>query len=31
VEAHVVEHHGSSRDRLIAEADTWRASFAAKA
>jgi ribulose-phosphate 3-epimerase len=31
VEAHVIEHHGSSRDRLIAEADTWRASFAAKA
>jgi ribulose-phosphate 3-epimerase len=31
VEAHVVEHHGSSRDRLIAEADAWRATFAAKA
>jgi ribulose-phosphate 3-epimerase len=31
VEAHVVEHHGSSRDRLIAEADAWRASFATNA
>jgi ribulose-phosphate 3-epimerase len=31
VEAHVVEHHGASRDRLITEADTWRASFATKA
>jgi ribulose-phosphate 3-epimerase len=30
VEAHVIEHHGSSRDRLIIEADAWRASFAAK-
>jgi ribulose-phosphate 3-epimerase len=31
VEAHVVEQHGSSRDRFIAEADAWRASIAAKA
>ena len=31
VEAHVIESHGSSRDRLIAEADAWRASFATKA
>jgi ribulose-phosphate 3-epimerase len=31
VEAHVIERHGSSRDRLIAEADAWRASFATKA
>ena len=31
VEAHVIEHHGSSRDRLVAEADAWRASFATKA
>jgi ribulose-phosphate 3-epimerase len=31
VEAHVIEHHGSSRDRLLAEADGWRASVAAKA
>jgi ribulose-phosphate 3-epimerase len=31
VEAHVLENHGSSRDRLIAEADAWRASFATKA
>ena len=31
VEAHVVERHGSSRDRLLAEAEAWRASFATKA
>jgi ribulose-phosphate 3-epimerase len=31
VEAHVVEQHGSSRDRFIAEAEAWRASIAAKA
>jgi ribulose-phosphate 3-epimerase len=31
VEAHVIEHHGSSREMLLAEADTWRASFATKA
>jgi ribulose-phosphate 3-epimerase len=31
VEAHVIEHHGSSRDRLVGEADAWRASFATKA
>jgi len=30
VEVHVIEHHGASRDRLNAEADTWRASFATK-
>jgi ribulose-phosphate 3-epimerase len=30
-EAHVVEHHGHSRDRLLAEAEAWRASFATKA
>ena len=31
VEEHVAEHHGATRDRLLAEADTWRASFASKA
>jgi ribulose-phosphate 3-epimerase len=31
VESHVTDHHGSTRDRLLAEADDWRASFAAKA
>jgi ribulose-phosphate 3-epimerase len=31
VEAHVVEHHGASRDRLFDEAEAWRASFATKA
>jgi ribulose-phosphate 3-epimerase len=31
VEAHVIEHHGSSRDRLVLEADAWRASIATKA
>lgn len=31
VEEHVIEHHGATRDRLLAEADTWRASFASKA
>ena len=31
IEAHVIEHHGSSRDRLMAEADVWRASFAPNA
>jgi ribulose-phosphate 3-epimerase len=31
IEAHVIEHHGSSRDRLMAEADAWRASFATNA
>jgi ribulose-phosphate 3-epimerase len=31
IEGHVIEHHGSSRDRLVAEADAWRASFATKA
>jgi ribulose-phosphate 3-epimerase len=31
VEQHVVEHHGRSRDRLLAEAETWRTSFAAGA
>ena len=30
VEAHVVEHHGATRDRLIQEADVWRASFATR-
>ncbi len=30
VEAHVVEHHGATRDRLIQEADAWRASFATR-
>jgi ribulose-phosphate 3-epimerase len=27
VEKHVVEHHGASRERFLAEAETWRASF----
>jgi hypothetical protein len=27
VEEHVVEAHGSTRDRLLAEADAWRATF----
>jgi hypothetical protein len=27
VERHVVESHGASRERLLAEAETWRASF----
>jgi ribulose-phosphate 3-epimerase len=31
VEAHVVEHHGTTRARLLAEADAWRASFASNA
>ena len=31
VEAHVVEHHGGTRERLLAEADTWRATFPAAA
>jgi ribulose-phosphate 3-epimerase len=31
VEKHVIEHHGATRDRLLSEADTWRASFAGKA
>jgi ribulose-phosphate 3-epimerase len=31
VESHVIDHHGPTRDRLLAEADDWRASFAAKA
>ncbi len=31
VEAHVIDHHGSTRERLLAEADAWRASITAKA
>ena len=31
VEAHVVEHHGATRARLLQEADAWRASFATPA
>ena len=31
VEAHVIDAHGPSRDRLLAEADAWRQSFVAKA
>lgn len=31
VAKHVIEEHGASRDRLLAEADAWRASFANKA
>jgi ribulose-phosphate 3-epimerase len=31
VEKHVIEHHGATRDRLLIEADTWRASFASEA
>ena len=30
VEAHVVREHGASRDRLLAEADAWRAELLAK-
>jgi len=29
VEAHVLEHHGATRERLLREAATWRASFGA--
>jgi ribulose-phosphate 3-epimerase len=31
VEDHVVAHHGASRERLLAEADDWRGSFATSA
>jgi ribulose-phosphate 3-epimerase len=31
VEDHVIEHHGPTRERLLAEADAWRASFATNA
>jgi hypothetical protein len=31
VEAHVVEHHGTTRTRLLAEANAWRDSFATNA
>jgi ribulose-phosphate 3-epimerase len=31
VETHVIEQHGATRDRLAAEADAWRASFATQA
>ncbi len=31
VEAHVIEHHTESRDRLLLEADAWRATFTAEA
>ncbi len=31
VEEHVIDVHGSSRDRLLAEADAWRRSFAGSA
>jgi ribulose-phosphate 3-epimerase len=30
IEAHVVREHGQSRDRLLADADTWRAELLAK-
>jgi ribulose-phosphate 3-epimerase len=29
VEAHVIDHHRATRDRLLDEADRWRASFSA--
>ena len=31
VEEHVIDHHGATRERLLAEADAWRTTFAAKA
>ncbi|HEY7701931.1 MAG TPA: ribulose-phosphate 3-epimerase [Candidatus Limnocylindrales bacterium] len=31
VEEHVIRAHGPSRDRLLTEADSWRATFATKA
>ena len=31
VEEHVADHHGSTRDRLLREAEHWRASFATNA
>jgi ribulose-phosphate 3-epimerase len=31
IESHVIEHHGATRDRLVAEAEAWRASFVTKA
>jgi ribulose-phosphate 3-epimerase len=31
LEKHVIEHHGGTRERLLAEADAWRATFPANA
>jgi hypothetical protein len=31
VEDHVIEHHGATRELLLAEADAWRASFSSRA
>jgi ribulose-phosphate 3-epimerase len=31
VEDHVIEHHGATRELLLAEADAWRASFSTRA
>lgn len=31
LEKHVIEHHGATRERLLAEADAWRATFPANA